>query len=293
MSNRDFFLNRYRELGWKFIKPELKQAIRVNTINTKREEILSRLKSQDVKLQKISFLEDGYWVMKSKFSLGATPEYLLGLYSIQEAASQIPVTLFNNLEGQCILDACAAPGGKTVQLANAMKNTGLLVALDVKNRRLIALSNQLERCRIENTIVYELDARKASRLNMKFDRILLDVPCSGNFATDQDWFRRRSIKDVEMNAALQREIIEVTFQTLEDDGELVYSTCSLEPEENEFNIDWAIQTLDTEVAAIDCFGEKGLTDVFGVELDSSIESCRRVWPGSTQGFFVCKMRKTS
>ena len=291
MLSRDFFLDRYEELGWRFRKPEVKQSIRVNSANAEREKVIARLEAQGVRLNKISFLEEGYWVAKSKFSLGATPEYLLGLYSIQEAAAQIPVTLFSKIEGSHVLDACAAPGGKTVQLAKLKKNTGVIVALDVKPRRLVALSNHLERCHVENTIVYMLDARKSSRLNMKFDRILLDVPCSGNFSTDSGWFSRRTINDVERHARLQRKILAEAVQILKADGEIVYSTCSLEPEENEFNVDWAVQTLDVELVDSDCYGEPAPTKIFGVELDGSIAKCKRIWPGLTQGFFVCKLRR--
>ena len=127
----------------------------------------------------------GYWVAKSKVSAGATAEYLLGLYSIQEAAAQIPATLFTALNGKMCLDACAAPGGKTVQLADLMENSGAITALDVNKQRLAAMANHLERCHVSNTIVYNLDARQAANLNRTFDRILLDVPCSGNFASDR------------------------------------------------------------------------------------------------------------
>jgi len=189
------------------------------------------------------------------------------------------------------LDACAAPGGKTVQLADLMQNSGAIVALDVKKQRLTALSNHLERCHVNNTIVYEMDARQVSQLKIEFDRILLDVPCSGNFATDKGWFRRRTIKDVEKNAKLQKEILTEAAKVLEDDGEIVYATCSQEPEENELNIDWAIRNLDLQVEKIDCYGEKAPTNIFGKELDSSMDNCRRIWPGQTQGFFVCKLKK--
>jgi 16S rRNA C967 or C1407 C5-methylase (RsmB/RsmF family) len=189
------------------------------------------------------------------------------------------------------LDACAAPGGKTVQLADLMSNTGALVALDVEKRRLAALSNHLERCHVGNALVYYFDARQASRLNLKFDRILLDVPCSGNFAADNDWFERRTLKDVKRNARLQREILTEAVACLNDDGEIVYSTCSLEPEENEVNMDWAIKHLNLQIEEVDCYGQKGLTDVFGSQLDISVEHCKRIWPAETQGFFVCKLRK--
>ena len=172
-----------------------------------------------------------------------------------------------------------------------MGNTGVIVALDIEKQRLIALSNHLERCHVSNAIVYHLDARQASRLNLKFDRILLDAPCSGNFAADKNWFKRRTLADVERNAKLQREILTETAACLSDDGEIVYSTCSLEPEENEVNMDWAIKHLNLQIEEINCYGQKGLTEVFGSQLDVSVAHCRRIWPAETQGFFVCKLKK--
>jgi len=291
MSGKEFFVTRYKKLGWEYSDVEPRQAIRINSMNAKQTDVLKRLQSLGIGLEKVSFLENGYWVRKSKFSVGATSEYLLGLYSIQEAAAQIPVTLFTELEDKTVLDACAAPGGKTIQLADLMDNTGAIIASDVKKRRLTALSNQLERCRVSNTIIYHMDARQASRLKTKFDRILLDVPCSGNFVTDRDWFDRRTINDVERNAKLQREILAEAAKLLRDNGEIVYATCSLEPEENEMDIDWAIKNLELQVQKISCYGEKALMDIFGKKLDDSVEECRRVWPGETQGFFVCKLKK--
>jgi NOL1/NOP2/sun family putative RNA methylase len=291
MSGKEFFVNRYRELGWTYKDIKPKPSIRINTMNSDRDDVVNRLESLGIVLEKIPFLEDGYWISKSKFSIGATAEYLLGLYSIQEAAAQIPATLFIEVEDKTIFDACASPGGKTVHLANLMNNSGVVVALDIKRRRLFPLANQLERSRVKNTVVYQMDAREASKLNMKFDRVLLDVPCSGNYVTDKDWFSKRTFQDVERNARRQRQILAEAAKVVKDDGEIVYATCSLEPEEDELNIDWATGTLNLQVEEIKCHGEKGLTKVFGRELDSSIEKCRRIWPGQTQGFFVCKLRK--
>ena len=291
MSGKEFFVSRYEKLGWKYENVKPKQAIRINVMNTKKADVIKRLEALGIEFEKIPFLENGYWICKSKFSVGAISEYLLGLYSIQETAAQIPATLFTDLEDKIVLDACAAPGGKTVQLADLMQNTGAIVALDVKKQRLPALSNQLERCHVKNTIIYNLDARQAPRLKITFDRILLDVPCSGNFATDKEWFRQRTINDVEKNASLQREILTEAAKVLKDGGEIVYATCSLEPEENELNIEWAIKHLNLQVEKINCYGEKAPTNIFGKQLDNSIEICRRIWPGQTQGFFVCKLKK--
>jgi len=291
MSGKQFFVNRYKKLGWKYRQVKLKQAIRINTMNASRDNGVERLSSLGVGLEKIPFLKDGYWITKSRFSVGATAEYLLGLYSIQEAAAQIPAALFTNLNNKTVLDACASPGGKTVHLANLMRNRGLIVALELKERKMFALVNQLERCHVTNTAVYNMDAKEASKLKMTFDCVLLDVPCSGNPITDREWFSKRTMDDVYRNARRQRQILKEAAEVTKDGGEIVYATCSMEPEENELNIDWAIANLDVKVANIKCHGQNGLTNVFGKQLNSSIKKCRRIWPDQTQGFFVCKLRK--
>jgi NOL1/NOP2/sun family putative RNA methylase len=291
MFGKQFFINRYAQLGWKFNETKLRQSIRINQENAKDKKLPERLSSLGVKLEKVPFLQSGYWITESRVSVGATAEYLLGLYSIQEAAAQIPATLFVTLKGKTVLDVCAAPGGKTVQLADLMANSGILTALDVNKKRLAAMANHLERCHVSNQIVYNLDARQATKLNRTFDRILLDVPCSGNFASDKEWFNRRTIADVERNAQVQKEILSEAAKCLDMDGEIVYSTCSLEPEEDELNINWAVENLGLQIQEVNCLGENGLTEVLGRKLNPSIEHCKRIWPGRTQGFFVCKLKK--
>jgi tRNA (cytosine40_48-C5)-methyltransferase len=293
MSGKEFFQDRYKQLGWQLREVTLRQTIRVNNTNAKGKNLIERLAALGLQTEKIPFLQTGYWVGESKVSAGATAEYLLGLYSIQEAAAQIPVTLFSDLKNKKVLDMAAAPGGKTVQLADAMDNTGSIAALDVDKRRITALSNHLERCHVANTAVYMLDGRRAPLLGIKFDRILVDAPCSGNFASDIKWFKNRTIKDVERNANIQRELLTKAVECLSEEGEIVYSTCSLEPEEDELNIDWAIRALDVEIQPIDCIGESGLTKVFGKQLDPTLAGCRRLWPDQTQGFFVAKLKKRS
>jgi tRNA (cytosine40_48-C5)-methyltransferase len=291
MSGKQFFINRYAQLGWKFKETKLRQSIRINQTNAKGKNLPERLRSSGVDLEKVPFLPAGYWITKSKFSVGATAEYLLGMYSIQEAAAQIPATLFTALKGKTVLDGCAAPGGKTVQLADLMANSGTIIALDIDKKRLAAMANHLERCHISNTIVCNLDARQAAKLNRTFDRILLDVPCSGNFASDKEWFNRRTFADVERNAQVQKEILAEAVKCLASDGEIVYSTCSLEPEEDELNMDWSVKNLGLQTQEVDCPGENGLTEVFGRKLDPSVAHCKRIWLGETQGFFVCKLKK--
>jgi NOL1/NOP2/sun family putative RNA methylase len=289
MSGMEFFVGRYERLGWRYRPVKLRQAVRFNFSNVGSQDLVSRLSGLGLNLEKIGFLSSGYWVCDSKVSAGATAEYLLGLYSIQEAAAQVPVSLFSGLRGKVVLDVSAAPGGKTVQLADVMGNTGVVVALDVSKRRLGALVNHLERCRVRNVVVYQLDARNCVKLGLRFDRILVDAPCSGNFASDSMWFQNRTLEDVERNARVQREMLMKASECLVGEGgEIVYSTCSLEPEENELNVDWALNRLDLQLEEINCPGVSGLTKVFGKKLDPSVARCRRFWPDPTQGFFVCK-----
>ena len=172
-----------------------------------------------------------------------------------------------------------------------MRNSGVITASDISKLRLTAMANHLERCHVSNTIVYNIDARQVGMLNRKFNRILLDVPCSGNFAADKEWFSRRSQADVEHNARVQKTILAEAAKCLAVDGEIVYSTCSLEPEEDELNIDWATKNLGLQTQEIDCIGENGLTEVFGKKLNAQVALCRRIWPGETQGFFICKLKK--
>ena len=244
MSGKEFFLDRYRQLGWELKEVKLRQAIRVNNTNAKGKNLIERLESLGVHLEKIPFLPSGYWVLDSKVSAGATAEYLLGLYSIQEAAAQIPVSSSANLKGKKVLDAAAAPGGKTVQLADLMENTGVIVALDVDKRRLLHLSNHLERCHVGNTVVYLLDARQASNLNVKFDRVLAGCSLLRQLCSRQRLVQKSNPQRCRTQRRVQREILAKTVDCLTDDGEIVYSTCSLEPEENELNMDWAIKHLN-------------------------------------------------
>lgn len=111
--------------------------------------------------------------------IGATPEYLAGHYILQSASSFLPVIALAPQPNEKILDMAAAPGGKTSYIAQLMKNTGILVANDLKKERLKSLNANLHRLGIHNTVVVNYDGRKLPKIYTKFDRVLLDAPCSG------------------------------------------------------------------------------------------------------------------
>ena len=290
------FIERYKQMGEEFNPDEIKikHSLRINTLKIKDAELINRINAS---LTKIPFLQHGYHY-ESEFAVGAMPEYLQGYYYLQEAASQLPAEILEPKPGQMVLDMCAAPGSKTTQIAMMMKNKGTIIALDANNPRLPSLQNNLERCGATNAIIYKKDARYAEDLKLKFDKILLDAPCSGNFAIEKNWLEERSLDDLKMLSKAQRQLAETALAILKPDGTLVYSTCSLEPEEDELVINWLLEKYpDIELEEIKEInkdvGDKGLTDVFGQKLSPEIAKCRRLWPHKTgtQGFFIAKIRK--
>ena len=133
------FIKRYQMLGCECKKNiDIKQSLRVNSLKIHEDEIISRLKSLGVNLKSIPYAKYGYFY-DSKFSLGATPEYLMGYYYLQESASQLPVHVLNPKPDETVLDMAASPGSKTTQIAQWMENKGIIVALDNDSRRLLAL----------------------------------------------------------------------------------------------------------------------------------------------------------
>jgi NOL1/NOP2/sun family putative RNA methylase len=287
------FLERYKELGEEFNPEEIKvkSSLRINTLKIKPAELIKRI---NARLTKISFLQNGYY-HESIYAVGAMPEYLQGYYYLQEAASQLPAEILAPEENDLVLDMCAAPGSKTTQLAMMMNNKGRIIALELNNPRLPSLQNNLERCGVTNVIVYKKDARYADDLKLMFDKILLDAPCSGNFANDEKWFEERKVENLKLISKTQKQLLEAAINVLKPNGILVYSTCSLEPEENELNIDWLLKNhndiiLETISISI---GDKGLTNVFGQELSPEIAKCKRLWSHKTgtQAFFIAKIRK--
>ena len=294
MSN--FFLERYKRFGQDFDPSEvvLSPSIRVNTLKISESELIKRFKEKGVALKKVSELKHCFTLDKQDFSLASTPEYLQGFFYIQEVASQVPALVLDPKPGDSVLDMCAAPGSKTTQLAQLMNNKGVIIALDVKNDRLRVLGNNLERCGVENVLVYNKDAKYVQDLSIQFDKVLLDAPCSGNFVIEKDWFMIRDIGGIVENSIVQRSLLKSALSVLKPGGILVYSTCSLEPEEDELVIDWLLNNFKVELEEISLkLGSEGLIKVEKHVLSEELIKTRRFWPNlsSTQGFFVAKIRK--
>lgn len=289
------FFERYKEIFKedfsRFQKTILLQSIFVNGLQKPIKEVIEKLQKEGFVFEQIPWSKNGFFVKKARFSIGSTTQYLLGHYSVQEAASQFPAIVFDPKEDEFVIDMCASPGMKTIQLASLMKNSGTIVACELKKERIESLKNNLERCNISNCIIINDDALNLD-LKQKADKILLDAPCSGNFLTDKDWLKKRTLSDFQKMSKIQKQLIEKAVDLLKSGGELVYSTCSMEPEEDEFVIDWALNNLPVELEKITAsFGIPGLSDVFGKSLNNALSKTWRMHPPKTEGFFVAKLRK--
>ncbi|MBR1392140.1 MAG: RsmB/NOP family class I SAM-dependent RNA methyltransferase [Lachnospiraceae bacterium] len=214
---------------------EKRQGLRLNPLKTSRE----RFETQtDWRLAPVLWAEYGYYYDKA-FAPGKHPYHASGVYYIQEPSAMAPARYLDAQPGEIILDLCAAPGGKSTQIAGAMRGQGLLICNEIHPARAKILSENIERMGIRNALVTnETPARLAERYEACFDRIMVDAPCSGEgmFRKNEDACEEWSLEQVAICAERQDEILEAAAQMLKPGGRLVYSTCTFAPEENEGSI---------------------------------------------------------
>ncbi|MBQ5987261.1 MAG: RsmF rRNA methyltransferase first C-terminal domain-containing protein [Clostridia bacterium] len=209
-----------------------KSALRVNTLKV-APDVLQPLLSAP--LVPVDGASDGFLV-PSGFKPGADPLHAAGLYYMQEASAQAPARLLDVRPGMAVLDLCAAPGGKTTQLAAAMQNTGVLVANEYVASRAQVLLGNLERLGVTNAVVTNMDTKAlCDRLAERFDAVLCDAPCAGEgmFRKDPRAVEEWSPAHVEACALRERGILDNVAKAVKPGGRLVYSTCSFSPAEDE------------------------------------------------------------
>ncbi|WP_421077566.1 NOL1/NOP2/sun family putative RNA methylase [Methanothermococcus sp. Ax23] len=261
------------------------QYIRVNTLKITPKELKGRLKSKGVKLEN-TFLDYMFKVKGAPFSMGATPEYLFGYYYLQSISSTIPPLVLNPSENDVVLDMCSAPGGKTTHLSQLMNNKGVVVANELNRKRMRSLKSNIYRMGITNTILLNMDALRLKKFNMLFDKILLDAPCTGNPIKDKN--RVVSKRDIRYCALRQKNMLNVGIDMLKEGGEIVYSTCSPEIEENEDVIEYILNTRrDIELVDVGEFKNnlKGISVIEG-----KVRGTLKVVPPN-EPFFIAKLRK--
>jgi len=276
----------------------LRRSIRVNTLKISVAAFLDLVAPYGWQLTPVPWCDEGFWIEREDeeaLPLGSTAEHLSGLFYIQEASSMLPVSaLFaDGNTPQRVMDVAAAPGSKTTQIAARMDNAGAILANEFSASRVKVLHANISRCGISNVALTHFDGRVfGAALPETFDAILLDAPCSGEGVVrkDPDALKNWSVASNLEIAATQQELIDSAFHALRPGGTLVYSTCTLNQEENEAICHWlkarypdAVEFLplgELFVGATQALTPDGFLHVF-----PQIFDC--------EGFFVARLRKTA
>ena len=212
-------------------------TLRVNTLVTTRESLANDLSAAGVGTEPARLAPDGLVVTAGNPLL--TPLAGTGAFVVQDEASQLVGAFAAAAPGERILDACASPGGKTTQMAAAMRDQGTIVAADVRGRRLDLLTRAVSASGARSIRIVQADARGEPPYRARFDAVLVDAPCSGlgTIRRDPDIRWRRSEADLAPLAADQLAMLARLATVVRPGGRIVYSTCSSEPEENEQVVD--------------------------------------------------------
>ncbi|MEM4508984.1 MAG: NOL1/NOP2/sun family putative RNA methylase, partial [Archaeoglobaceae archaeon] len=217
------------------------------------------------------------------------PEYLMGYYYIMDKSSCIPPLVLDPKPDDLVVDLSASPGGKTTFLAMLMKNRGVILAVEPQKERLQALIDNVNRMGAMNVAILNMDGRDFPKLGIKADKVLLDAPCTGEGIIFKDKTRKtdRGKEDIVFCSSLQRELIISAFDSLKPNGVLVYSTCSLTPEENEFVVEHLLERRKAELLDIE-YGEKALNLT-----NFDLSKAKRLYPHKHRcaGFFIAKIKK--
>ena len=291
----------------------LRKCIRVNTLMTSVEEFQEYAKSKGWQLDPVLWCSEGFWVEREGSGLGKDLWHLLGRFYIQEAASMLPVALLDPEPGETILDMSAAPGSKTTQIAGRTQGRGVIIGNDIEAKRIKTLKEAVYRSGVNNVVFTKKVGQWFSKhMTERFDRVLCDAPCTaqGTARKDPDALNFCSAHSIAKNAALQKQLLEAAIHATKVGGRIVYSTCTLTPEENEEVILSVLQKFEGAVE-IENGKLKMENDSWNLDIArddsqkivdrsddnyplSIINSQFRLWPQTydTEGFFCAVLRKT-
>lgn len=269
------------------------QGLRVNTMKVNIDEWKQINPFED--LEEVPWCKEGYYYTSSKPA--KHPYYHAGLYYIQEPSAMAPGAYIPIEPGDKVLDLCAAPGGKSTQVAAKLNHTGLLVSNDISNSRAKALVKNLENFGVRRMLVVnEAPEKLATVWHEYFDKILIDAPCSGEgmFRKDENAIKSWETHGIDYCTKLQEGILESASHMLNENGMILYSTCTFSPEENECMID-AFLKKHPEFTVVPLQGvggiENGIPEKVGA--DGSLKGALRLWPHRMkgEGHFVCLLQK--
>ncbi len=269
----------------------LAQCVRINTLCSSATSLFEQFDRDGIAYEEIGE-GVGARVTDTPFSLSSMPSHLMGHFYIQGLAEMAVAPQLVPVQGSLVWDMCAAPGGKTTHLSQLMGDTGAIMATDVSRDKISALCNNVARMGCTNTLTFAADAR-SWRPPRPPDAILLDAPCTGSGTMRKDPTRKhsRSYKDVMFMQGIQKGLITQAARELGTGGLLLYATCSLEPEENECVVDWALKTLPLSILPLaPTFVQisPGYSSPLGMRLSASVELSGRVHPhkNDSNGMFM-------
>lgn len=307
----------------------LRKCLRVNTLKMSVEDFTKYAQEKGWELKQVPWCSEGFFVDRPldpstslrargdtvREPLGKDLLHMLGHTYIQEASSMLPVALLDPKPGEAVLDMAAAPGSKSTQIAAQMGNTGTLIANDMQEARLRTLVTALNRLGVTNVrVTKKVGQWFAKNMTARFDRVLIDAPCTGQGTSRKDptALTYCSPHSIGKNAKLQRELLEAAIHAVKIGGRIVYSTCTLTPEENEDVVISVLKKFEGQVEVVD---PRTLKMVNGKwQMDKAIEDSIRVqaslqqnhqspinnypflrlWPQTydSEGFFCAVLTKT-
>ncbi len=279
-------------------------SLRINTLQWDTADVLTEFSEKGIIVIPFVGLDWVYTFDRThEYAIKWTRAFYDGKIYLQSIASMLPVLALDPEPGEMVLDVCAAPGSKTTQLAILMENTGLITAIEHNQIRYDRL---MHNCELQWATIVEgekTDARKyLESTSTKFDRILIDAPCSaeGRILIDNEksygfW----SLDNIARKATLQQSLLTLAYAHLSRGGTLVYSTCTLAPEENEGVIsDFLAAHADATLMPIDLglsgstWWRSGLTHFGDISYDEEISHTVRILPSAeTEGFFMALIKK--
>ncbi len=279
------------------------QSLRVNPLKGSVEDFLTKT---SILLDAVPWEKQGFYYDKND-TPGKHPYHEAGVYYIQEPSAMAPGAYLGVQPGERILDLCAAPGGKSTQIAGAMRGQGLLVSNEIHPARVKILSENMERFGVRNALVVnETPQSLRDHFGCFFHRIMVDAPCSGEglFRKQEDAYEEWSLENVAMCGRRQDEILEEAYHMLLPGGTMVYSTCTFAPDENEGSVSRLIHNHPdmslVEVKKYDGMGD-GNADWFDeFAVHDAGETCAegigrsiRLWPHKLkgEGHFLAVLRK--
>lgn len=283
-----------------FIEQDAAQYIRVNTAKILKDE-LSRLLfyKYEIKSLAVDHFENILKVVEGNERIGKTFEHVLGFYYIQSFSSMMPPLVLNPTEDDVVMDLCGAPGSKSTQLAELMKNRGTLLINEIDNERIKSLVFNLERMNVINASVIHSKGEVLSKIySDHFTKILVDAPCSGLGIIQKkgevsNWW---SLDHVDRLQHLQLRLLIAAIKMAKVGAEIVYSTCTLSVEENEMVIDKILEKYPVELQEISLPipSRQAFTEYEGKQFNPELKKAIRIlpWEIDSDGFFLAKMRKT-